>query len=46
MTNYDIFDEPYYLAQFPWVKPAIVIFLWGSETLARYRYTQGSQQVN
>jgi len=23
MTNYDIFDEPYYLAQYPWVKPAI-----------------------
>ncbi|MEG4167109.1 MULTISPECIES: calcium-binding protein [unclassified Microcoleus] len=21
--NYDIFDEPYYLAQYPWVKPAI-----------------------
>jgi hypothetical protein len=23
MTNYDIFDEQYYLAQYPWVKPAI-----------------------
>ena len=23
MTNYEIFDEPYYLAQYPWVKPAI-----------------------
>ena len=23
MTNYDIFDEPYYLSQYPWVKPAI-----------------------
>jgi uncharacterized protein len=24
----------------------IVIFIWGSKTLARYRYLQGSQQVN
>jgi hypothetical protein len=23
MTNYEIFDDPYYLAQYPWVKPAI-----------------------
>ncbi|WP_333452256.1 hypothetical protein [Microcoleus sp. K5-D4] len=23
MTNYDIFDETYYLSQYPWVKPAI-----------------------
>ena len=23
MTNYDIFDEQYYLTQYPWVKPAI-----------------------
>ncbi len=23
MTNYDIFDEKYYLASYPWVKPAI-----------------------
>ena len=23
MTNYEIFDEPYYLSQYPWVKPAI-----------------------
>lgn len=23
MTNYEIFDAPYYLAQYPWVKPAI-----------------------
>ncbi|UNU26819.1 calcium-binding protein [Microcoleus vaginatus] len=23
MANYAIFDEPYYLAQYPWVKPAI-----------------------
>ncbi|MEG4280476.1 calcium-binding protein [Microcoleus sp. MON1_C1] len=23
MTNYDIFDEQYYRAQYPWVKPAI-----------------------
>lgn len=28
------------------ITAVIVIFLWGSETLARYRYTQGSQQVN
>ena len=28
------------------IAAVIVIFLWGSETLARYRYTQGSQQVN
>ncbi|HEY9295274.1 MAG TPA: calcium-binding protein, partial [Phormidium sp.] len=23
MANYTIFDEQYYLAQYPWVKPAI-----------------------
>ena len=23
MTNYDIFDEKYYLSQYPWLKPAI-----------------------
>ncbi|MEG5064711.1 calcium-binding protein [Microcoleus sp. B3-A4] len=23
MTNYDIFDEQYYLSQYPWLKPAI-----------------------
>lgn len=28
------------------IAAVIVIFLWGSKTLARYRYTQGSQQVN
>ena len=28
------------------IAAVIVIFLWGSKTLARYRYTQGSQQLN
>jgi membrane protease YdiL (CAAX protease family) len=28
------------------IAAVIVIFLWGSKTLARYRYPQGSQQVN
>jgi uncharacterized protein len=28
------------------IAAVIVVFLWGSKTLARYRYPQGSQQVN
>jgi uncharacterized protein len=28
------------------IAAVVVIFLWGSKTLARYRYSQGSQQVN
>jgi uncharacterized protein len=39
-------DYPYIHYSIIAIATVIVIFLWGSKTLARYRYSQGSQQVN
>ncbi|MGB8701798.1 MAG: CPBP family intramembrane glutamic endopeptidase [Thermosynechococcaceae cyanobacterium] len=39
-------DYPYIHYSIIAITAVIVIFLWGSKTLARYRYSQGSQQVN
>jgi uncharacterized protein len=39
-------DYPYVHYSIIAIAAVIVIFLWGSKTLTRYRYSQGSQQVN
>jgi uncharacterized protein len=39
-------DYPYIHYSIIAIAAVIVIFLWGSKTLARHRYLQGSQQVN
>ncbi|MEG4485986.1 calcium-binding protein [Microcoleus sp. D2_18a_B4] len=48
MTNYDIFDEPYYLAQYPWVKPAIDagIIKSGREHFEKFGQAGGLTQVS
>ncbi|MEG4837435.1 calcium-binding protein [Microcoleus sp. B9-D4] len=48
MTNYDIFDEPYYLAQYPWVKPAIDagIIKSGREHFEKFGQADGLTKVS
>ncbi|EGK90715.1 calcium-binding protein [Microcoleus vaginatus PCC 9802] len=48
MTNYDIFDEPYYLAQYPWVKPAIDagVIKSGREHFEKFGQAGGLTQVS
>ncbi|MEG4837436.1 calcium-binding protein [Microcoleus sp. B9-D4] len=48
MTNYDIFDEPYYLAQYPWVKPAIDagVIKSGREHFEKFGQAAGLTQVS
>ncbi|MEG3909134.1 calcium-binding protein [Microcoleus sp. w2-18bC1] len=48
MTNYDIFDEPYYLAQYPWVKPAIDagIIKSGREHFEKFGQASGLTKVS
>ncbi|MEG4419351.1 calcium-binding protein [Microcoleus sp. LAD1_D5] len=48
MANYAIFDEPYYLAQYPWVKPAIDagIIKSGREHFEKFGQAGGLTQVS
>ncbi|MEG4287245.1 calcium-binding protein [Microcoleus sp. A006_D1] len=48
MTNYDIFDEKYYLAQYPWVQPAIDtgIIKSGKEHFEKYGQAGGLTKVS
>ncbi|WP_333425669.1 hypothetical protein [Microcoleus sp. F4-D5] len=48
MTNYDIFDEQYYLSQYPWVKPAIDagIIKSGREHFEKFGQAAGLTQVS
>ena len=48
MTNYDIFDEQYYLAQYPWVKPAIDagIIKSGREHFEKFGQSRGLTKVS
>ncbi|MEG4581819.1 calcium-binding protein [Microcoleus sp. MON1_C5] len=48
MTNYDIFDEQYYLAQYPWVKPAIDsgIIKSGREHFEKFGQARGLTKVS
>ena len=48
MTNYEIFDAPYYLAQYPWVKPAIDagIIKSGREHFERFGQAGGLTKVS
>jgi hypothetical protein len=48
MTNYDIFDEPYYLGQYPWVQPAIDagIIKSGREHFEKFGQAAGLTQVS
>ncbi|EGK90714.1 calcium-binding protein [Microcoleus vaginatus PCC 9802] len=48
MANYAIFDEPYYLAQYPWVKPAIDagVIQSGREHFEKFGQAGGLTQVS
>ncbi|MEG4581821.1 calcium-binding protein [Microcoleus sp. MON1_C5] len=48
MTNYDIFDEQYYRAQYPWVKPAIDagIIKSGREHFEKFGQADGLTKVS
>ena len=48
MANYTIFDEDYYLAQYPWVKPAIDagVIQSGREHFEKFGQAAGLTQVS